>query len=110
MRVGDIDLLVETTPVAGSQQTGRIDTATQHVADAFARAQAAIVEIASSTVDTIRRSACAAAHPDEVKVEFGVKFSAKGDVIVAGVAGEATLKVTLTYRASAAESPGSPTS
>ena len=29
---------------------------------------------------------------------FGLKFSAQGNVIVAGAAGEATLEVTLTYR------------
>jgi len=32
-------------------------------------------------------------------VEFGLTFSAQGSVIVAGAAGEATLKVTLTYDA-----------
>jgi hypothetical protein len=32
-------------------------------------------------------------------VEFGLKFSAKGNVVVAGATGEATLKVTLTYDA-----------
>jgi hypothetical protein len=30
-------------------------------------------------------------------VEFGLKFSASGGVIMAGVAGEASLKVTLGY-------------
>ena len=37
-------------------------------------------------------------RPDEVEVRFGLKFSAQGNVIVAGAAGEATLEVTLTYR------------
>jgi hypothetical protein len=32
-----------------------------------------------------------------VEVEFGLKFSASGGVIMAGVAGEASLKVTLGY-------------
>ena len=39
----------------------------------------------------------AAARPDRVEVEFGLKFSASGAVIMAGVAGEASLKVTLGY-------------
>ncbi|MGH3830265.1 MAG: CU044_2847 family protein [Pseudonocardiaceae bacterium] len=38
-------------------------------------------------------------RPDEVKVTFGLKFSAQGNVIVAGASGAATLEVTLTYRA-----------
>jgi hypothetical protein len=43
----------------------------------------------------------AAARPDRVDVEFGLKFSASGGVIMAGVAGEASLKVTLGYDVSA---------
>jgi hypothetical protein len=39
----------------------------------------------------------AAARPDRVEVEFGLKFSVSGGVIMAGVAGEASLKVTLGY-------------
>jgi len=33
-----------------------------------------------------------------MQVKFGLKFSAQGNVIVAGAAGEATLEVALTYR------------
>jgi Trypsin-co-occurring domain 1 len=40
-------------------------------------------------------------------VEFGLKFSASGGVIMAGVAGEASLKVTLSYDV-AARPAGSP--
>ena len=98
VRVGAVELLIETTPVAGSEPTSRIDAAVDRVGGAFSRAQAAIVEIASSTVETLEKAAVRAARPDQVEVEFGLKFSAKGDVIVAGAAGEATLKVTLVYR------------
>jgi hypothetical protein len=54
------------------------------------------VEIARSTAVMIGQTA-GAARPDHVAVEFGLKFSASGTVIMAGVAGEASLKVTLTY-------------
>ena len=51
MRVGGMDLLVETTPVAGTEQTsGKLDRAQEAVADAFDRAQSAIVAVAESTV------------------------------------------------------------
>ena len=36
-----------------------------------------------------------------MQVTFGLKFSAQGNVIVAGAAGEATLEVALTYRRAA---------
>jgi Trypsin-co-occurring domain 1 len=64
--------------------------------EAFGRAQAAIIEGAKSTVEMIDKAGTAA-RPDRVEVEFGLKFSASGGVIMAGVAGEASLKVTLGY-------------
>ena len=64
--------------------------------EAFGRAQETIIEIAKSTAEMIDRAG-AAARPDRVDVEFGLKFSASGGVIMAGVAGEASLKVTLGY-------------
>jgi hypothetical protein len=99
-----MDLLVETMPVTGTEPTsGRLDKAQEAVADAFERAQAAIVAVAESTVATIGRLGERAARPDEMQVTFGLKFSAQGNVIVAGAAGEATLEVALTYRRAAGE-------
>jgi hypothetical protein len=97
VRVGDIQIEVEAVPVAGTEQTsGRAARAADNVAEAFSRAQDAIVEVAKSTAQVIERAG-AAARPDRVKVEFGLSFSASGGVIMASVAGAATLKVTLGY-------------
>src|ERR1700677_1650773 len=105
MRVGGAELLVETSPVAGTEQTSvKLDKAQEAVTDAFHRAQSAIVAVAESTVSTIGSLAQRSVHPDEMEVRFGLKFSAQGNVIVAGAAGEATLEVTLTYRGN----PGGP--
>jgi hypothetical protein len=98
MRVGGVDLLVETVPVAGSEQTSALGKAQAAVAEAFGSAQDAIVAVAESTVSTIGRLGRRSVKPDEVEVKFGLSFSAQGSVIVAGAAGEATLEVTLTYR------------
>ena len=110
MRVGGMDLLVETMPVTGTEQTsGKLDKAQEAVADAFDRAQSAIVAVAESTVQTIGQLGKRSVHPDEMQVTFGLKFSAQGNVIVAGAAGEATLEVALTYRRAADggdEAPG----
>ncbi len=106
VRVGDIEVLVETTPLAGSEPTSRVDSAVDRVGEAFVRAQNAIVEIATSTVETIRKTTARAARPDLLEVEFGLKFSAKGDVIVAGAAGEATLRVKIVYERDLGEEPG----
>jgi hypothetical protein len=97
VRVGDVDLEVEAVPVTGTQPTsGRAAKATGSVLDAFGRAQDAIIEVAKSTAEMIDKAG-SAGRPDRVEVEFGLKFSASGGVIMAGVAGEASLKVTLGY-------------
>jgi hypothetical protein len=97
VRVGDVEIEVEAVPVAGTEATsGRATRAAGNVLDAFGKAQDAIIEVARSTAQMIEKAG-AAARPDRVEVEFGLKFSATGGVIMAGVAGEATLKVTLGY-------------
>ena len=68
--------------------------------EAFGRAQDAIVEVAKSTAEMIEKAGTAA-RPDRVEVEFGLKFSASGTVIMAGVSGEATLRITLGYDSAA---------
>jgi len=97
VRVGKLDLLVETTLVTGTEPTSALGDAADRVVDAFDRAREAIVEIAASTAEVIDRAASRGAHPNHLEVEFGLKISGKGNVIVAGVSGEATLRVKLTY-------------
>jgi hypothetical protein len=106
VRVGDIEIEVEAVPVAGTEATsGRTAKAAGNVLEAFGRAQDAIIEVARSTAEMIERAG-AAARPDRVDVEFGLKFSASGTVIMAGVAGEASLKVTLGYDVAARPATG----
>lgn len=110
VRVGDIEIEVEAVAVAGTEPTsGKAGRAAGNVLEAFGRAQAAIIEVAKSTAEMIDKAG-ASARPDRVDVEFGLKFSASGGVIMAGVAGEATLKVTLGYDVAArpARPPSSP--
>jgi Trypsin-co-occurring domain 1 len=107
VRVGDVELEVETVVVAGSEATaGRAARMAGNALEAFSRAQDVIVEVAKSTAEMIG-SMTGAVRPDSVEVEFGLKFSASGGVIMAGVAGEASLTVTLGYdpRSGASASP-----
>ena len=97
VRVGDIEIEVEAVRVAGTEPTsGKAAKAAESVRDAFTRAQETIIEVAKSTAEMIDRAG-AAVRPDRVEVEFGLKFTASGGVIMAGVAGEASLAVTLGY-------------
>jgi hypothetical protein len=97
VRVGDIEIEVEAVPVAGTEATsGRAAKAAGNVLEAFGKAQDAIIEVARSTAQMIEKAG-SAARPDRMEVAFGLKFSATGTVIMAGVAGEASLQVTLSY-------------
>jgi hypothetical protein len=58
-----------------------------------------IVGMAVRTVDVIEKLTSSAARPAKLEVEFGLGFSAKGNVIVASGEANATLKVKLTYDA-----------
>jgi hypothetical protein len=108
VRVGGVEIEVEAVPAAGTEPTsGRVSRAAGSVADAFGRAQETIIEVARSTAVMIERAG-ASARPDRVEVEFGLKFSASGGVIMAGVAGEASLKVTLSYDVGGRPTAGPP--
>jgi len=105
VRVGQAGLLVETIPVRGSELTsGRLDRASDHALGAVEPAQDAIVDIATSAVQVIEKAAARAVRPDRLEIEFGVGFSAQGDVIVATVEGHASLLVRLVY--DRADQPG----
>ncbi|MEU7798846.1 CU044_2847 family protein [Micromonospora arborensis] len=98
VRVGDVELWVETARVAGTENTSTAGR-TQKVVDAFERAQDAIVAVSDQVARTVTRLAARSARPDRVDVEFGLKFSGKGDVIVASGSGEVALKVVISYDA-----------
>jgi hypothetical protein len=97
VRVGDTEIQVEAVVVAGTQPTStKAAKAAGTVLDAFDRAQDTIIQVAKSTAEMINRTGTAV-RPDRVDVEFGLKFTASGGVIMAGVSGEASLTVTLGY-------------
>lgn len=107
VRVGTVELLVETVPVAGSEQTSgrRLDEAGRRVVDAFDRAEEAIVEIAGKLAGTVAELGRRSTRPEQVQVQFGLKFTAQGNVIVAGASAEASLQVTISYAGPSAAGP-----
>jgi len=108
VRIGDIEIEVETVPAAGTEATsGRTARAAANALEAFGRAQDVIVEVARSTAEMIEKAAARAVRPDRVEVEFGLRFSASGGVIMAGAAGEASLLVRLGYDSESRPAAGS---
>lgn len=94
MKVGDVDVLVEATSAPGTEGTSsKTEKAAEKLADAFQSAERTIVAICERVASAYED----AQAPAEVVVEFGLKFSATGDVIVSQASGEASLKVTAKY-------------
>lgn len=93
--LGGVKILVETAQGAGSEFTSRSDGP---VKDLFERAQTVIEHIAASAVKVRDQLSENARTPDEIDVRFGLKFSAKGDIIVAGASSDASLEVKITYK------------
>lgn len=99
MRVGEVDLLVETVSVAGTEPPSGLDKVGDRIVDAFAAAREAIVEVASSTAEVVGQLGQRARRPDQLEVEFGLSFTAKGNVIVVGGEAGAALRVKVVYDA-----------
>lgn len=85
--------------MAGSEGTSAASRAAEGVLDAWEQAQRAIEEITVSVAGVLERTATRAVRPDNLEVAFGLKISAKGNVVVAGAAAEASLSVKVTYDA-----------
>lgn len=108
IKVGGIEIAVEAVQESGTQPTSsKTGKAAENVLGAFGRAQETIIEVAKSTAEMIDKAG-AAARPDRVEVEFGLKFSVSGGVIMAGIAGEASLKITLGYDVATRPVTGAP--
>ncbi|WP_410626261.1 CU044_2847 family protein [Amycolatopsis sp. cmx-8-4] len=103
MRFGDVEVLVSTVPVAGTEPTSTLGNAGTKALDALGRAQDAIVGAATSAAQVLGKLASESTRPDKLEVEFGLGFSAKGNVIITGGSIDATLKVKLTYESKPTE-------
>ena len=103
MRFGGVEVLVQTTKVPGTEPTSRAGDAAVKALDAFEAAHDVIIGAAASTAEVLTALAQRASQPNKLEVEFGLGFSAKGNVIVASGSLDATVKVKLTYEPQSAE-------
>ncbi|WP_135232440.1 CU044_2847 family protein [Nocardia sp. CS682] len=94
--------MAETVMVPGSEPTGTGAGVADRVGDVFERARTVITAAAFQTADLVRNLG-EQAKPDRVELEFGIGFSAKGNIIVAGSSADASLKVKLVYDGSATD-------
>jgi hypothetical protein len=93
-------------PTAGSESTSRVRDSGDRVVDAFGHARDAVVAVAGTTAAAIQGMAGHVVRPERVEVEFGLKFTAQGHIVVAGASAEASLVVRVTYPGAVPASSG----
>ena len=99
IQIGDAQVLIEVVSVAGTEPTSKPGDAAQKVLGAFETVKDTIVDMAVSTKEVIDKTVDRAVRPDHLEIQFGLKVSAQGNVIVAGASAEASITVKLTYDA-----------
>lgn len=97
MQVGGVDVLVEVRSTPGTEPTSLVDKALDKVEGAFARAEETIVAMSGRMATAFDALPPGARRPSEITVDFGLAFSASGDVIVSAASAEASLQVSVTF-------------
>lgn len=98
--IGSETIYVQAVPMPtfGMQETAPNWTEVLDKAgDLFGRAKATITNVTGDMVKAIENMSDDL-MPDEFVLEFGISFSMEGQIFVAKGGGEASLKVTMTYR------------
>jgi hypothetical protein len=97
--IGGVPVLVEVLQAPGTEQTSRAESTAERLQDMFARAQRVIEKITMLAAESQERIAARSRRPDQVELEFGLKFTAQGQIVVASAATEASFSMKITYGA-----------
>lgn len=93
-----MELWIDAVVSPGSEETsGRLEDAGRRVADAFDRAQDAIVAIGAHLAGSVKELNARGAYPSQVELEFGFKFTTTGGLVVVEASADASLAVRITY-------------
>jgi hypothetical protein len=96
--MGDLQVLVEFPPRAGRQQVAlTAQDAVKKSAEALDRSMETIRHMATRVTSTM--DSLGGGRPDEVTVEFGIKFDAEAGAIIAKAGVEGSLTVELVWKA-----------
>lgn len=97
-------IYIETELMPGSEEVSAGRKALGEVENAMLQARDTIVGVAESLFSSVK-AIDQALTPDEFLLEFAIKFTAEGQVVVAKSGAEAGIKVAMTYRHEKAKSP-----
>ena len=93
VKVDGEEVWIEAATPKGSERT---TSATERVEEAFNRARSAITTVSTSIVRSYEEVS-EALRPQEFTVEFSVKFTTQGKVVIASAGAEAAIKVIAKY-------------
>lgn len=96
VQLDEVTVFIESSRSYGSEETSAVDKVAGRIEDSFDTAQTAIVAMAEKFITSVNGMR-EATKPDELAVEFAIKFSAEGNVVVTKIGGEATFKITMKY-------------
>ncbi|MEU8813841.1 CU044_2847 family protein [Actinoplanes sp. NPDC048796] len=93
--IDGIPLLIEVAAVSGNEPTSvnRLN----HLTDVLENANAVVERMAVAAARTAQRVTRRVGSPEQVEVQFGIKFSTQGTVILASANAEASLNVKVIY-------------
>lgn len=95
-QIHGVHVLVEALPESGAEPTSRTRRV-ESAQDMFARAQEVIQQVALSVVELREGLAAHARTPDQIELQFGIKFTAKGNIVLAGAGIESSIAVKVIY-------------
>lgn len=91
-----IPVLVEALPESGAEPTGG-SRRTERVQEMFSRAQDVIQQVALSVVEIREKLAAHARSPDQIELQFGIKFTAQGNIVLSQAGIESSIAVKVVY-------------
>lgn len=95
--IAGIPILIEAVIEPGTEPTSSRSRPTDRTQELFKRAYEVIEQIATSTAELGKRIAAHTKEADKLEIQFGLKFSTQGNIIIAGIGAESSLNVKLTY-------------
>jgi len=98
LTAGDEELLIEVVTSPGSEQASPIGKATSSALDNLEQIESKILKIGGRLADTVSKLKSKAGDPAEVSVQFGVRLTASGSVLVSSATGECSFLIQMKYR------------
>ncbi|MCW3839161.1 CU044_2847 family protein [Micromonospora yasonensis] len=100
LEIDGATVLVEAEELPGSKPTSATSQGAR-IQGLLDQAELVIEHVARVAIRSSQGLARQAARPSQIEVQFGVKFSAQGNIILARGSGEATLAVKVVYGSAA---------